>query len=121
MPRTPYEAGKKANRSANQGATSKRKSYRQRAIDAPVWDDCNPQLVFGIVCLCTTRNASPTLSYTRDGTSLVIAVYFEGERYVDYLAGPDELTDWTKWLVSDLLGYEDSDLGPFAFIASQKP
>jgi len=52
---------------------------------------------------------------------LVIAVYYEGERYLDYLAGPDELSPWTKWLVFDLLEYEDKDLGPFAFIASEKP
>lgn len=121
MPRTPYEQGKKNARSANTGPTAKRKSFRQKAIDAPLWDDCNPQVIFGIVCLCTTRNASPTFSYTRDGTSLVIAVYYEGERYVDYLAGPDDVADWTKWLVFDLLGYEDSDLGPFAFIAADRP
>lgn len=121
MPRSPYEASKKQARSQSQGATTKRKSYRQRAIDAPTWDDCSPQIIAAIVCLCTTRNASPTFSYTRDGTSLVLAIYFEGERYVDYLAGPDELADWTKWLVFDLLGYEDSDLGPYAFVASTKP
>lgn len=121
MPRTPFEQTKRAKRPGATGADPKRKSFRKRSADAPTFDACNPVLLHAIVCLCTTYGASPTFSYTRDGTSLVIAVYYQGERTVDYLSGNEELQEWAAWLVTDLLECEDVDLQPYAFIAPKKP
>jgi len=118
MPRTPYEQSKKANSVRNNREDSKKKSFRKRSADAPTFDACNPVLLHAIVCLCCTYGASPTFSYTRDGTSLVVAVYYLGERYVDYLSGNEELAEYARWLTSDLLECSKEDLEPYAFIAS---
>lgn len=121
MPRKSYEASKKQADRQRQGSTKDRKSFRKRASDAPTFDACSPQLIHAIVCVCCTYSASPTFSYTRDGTALVVAVYFDGERYVDYLSGQDELTEWFGWLTEELLECEAIDLEPYAFIAPKKP
>lgn len=86
------------------GRDSKKKSFRKRASDAPTWDDVSPQLVHALVSACCTCNAPPTFGYTRDGTSLTLAVYYDGERYVDYLSGPDEVAAYFDWLLDELLG-----------------
>jgi len=120
MPRKSFETSKKPVDRQRGGSTKERKSFRKRAVDAPTFDACSPQLVHAVVCLCSTYGASPTFSYTRDGTAMVIAVYFEGERYVDYLSGPDEMAEWYEWLTGELLECEAIDLEPYAFIASKK-
>lgn len=120
MPRTGFEKSKVASQRSNTSTSTKKKSYRQRSIDAPTFDTCSPQVIHALVCLCTTYGASPTFSYTRDGTSLVIAVYYENERYVDYLSGNDDLVEYLRWVSSDLLGCSDTDLSPYAFILTEK-
>lgn len=121
MPRTPYENQKHKAKSSRRAADAGRKSYRKRAEDAPTFDSVNPLLLAAIVCLSTTYNASPTFSYTRDGTSLVVAVYYDGERYVDYLSGEEDMMGWFEWLTTDLLPVSDTDMAPYALIASKKP
>lgn len=118
MPRTRYEQSKKTSSGKDNREESRKKSFRKRSADAPTYDACNPVVLHALVCLCTTYGASPTFSYTRDGTSLVVAIFFEGERHVDYLSGPDEFVEYTKWVVTELLECEDKDLEPYAFIAS---
>lgn len=120
MPRKSFDTAKRENnRRANTDA-NKKKSFRKRAADAPTFDSVSPPLIHAIVALCCTYGASPTFSYTRDGTSLVVAVYFDNERYVDYLSGNDELAEWFTWLTQDLLECEAIDLEPYAFIATKK-
>ena len=121
MPRKTFEASKKQANNQRSGSTRDKKSFRKRAVDAPTFDACSPQLIHAIVSLCCTYGASPTFSYTRDGTALVVAVYFDGERYVDYLSGQDELQEWFEWLTGELLECEPIDLEPYAFIATKKP
>jgi hypothetical protein len=121
MPRKSFESARKTPDRQRAGSTKERKSFRKRAVDAPTFDTCTPQLIHAIVCLCCTYGASPTFSYTRDGTALVVAVYFDNERYVDYLSGQDELSEWFQWLTGDLLECEPIDLEPYAFITTKKP
>jgi hypothetical protein len=49
-----------------------------------------------------------------------VAVYYDGERYVDYLNGSDDLSEWFAWLTGELLECEAIDLEPYAFIAPKK-
>jgi len=120
MPRSGFEKRKAAIGGKATVGTAKKKSYRKRASDAPTFDSVSPQLLHAIVCLCTTVSASPTFSYTRDGTSLVVAVYYDNERYVDYLSGEADLKEWFAWLVEELLEIEDIDLEPYKFLLSEK-
>lgn len=89
------------------GKNSKQPSFRKRAETAPTWDSVPAKEVHALVCACTTRNASPTFSYTRDGSALVVAIYFHDQRYVDYLNGPEEFSEYLHWLFVELL-----DLSP---------
>lgn len=120
MPRKSFEQGKRENQRSEGRSSGKKLSFRKRAADAPTFDACPPPLIHAIVCLCTTYGASPTFSYTRDGTSLVVAVYHEGERYVDYLSGPDELAEWFAWLTTELLEVDPKDLDSYVFLAPKK-
>jgi hypothetical protein len=52
---------------------------------------------------------------------LVIALYYKGERTVDYLSGPDEMNEWFKWLVEDKLDVSHEDMIPYALLTSDKP
>ena len=80
-----------------------KKSFRKRAETAPIWDDISATTVHCIVCACATSNSPATLSYTRDGTALVVSVYHDGERYVDYLADSEEVKAYATWLLEELL------------------
>lgn len=83
--------------------SSKRTSFRKRSEAAPLWDDIPAQKVHSLICACTTRNASPTFGYTRDGSALVMAIYYRDQRYLDYLSGPAEFDEYLAWLFNDLL------------------
>jgi len=120
MPRTPFEDRKRTNKLETGQATTKRKTFRENDTKAPTFDECNPLVLSAIVCLCTTYGCSPTFSYTRNGTSLVIALYYKGERTVDYLSGPDEMNEWFKWLVEDKLDVSHEDMIPYALLTSDK-
>lgn len=118
MPRSRYEQSKKENSGKSHREDARKKSFRKRSADAPTFDACNPVELHALVCLCTTYGASPTFSYTRDGTSLVVAIYHEGERHVDYLSGKEEFGEYLRWVVTELLECEASDLEAYAFITS---
>lgn len=91
-------------------ATTKPKpSFRKRSSSAPTWDEIPQSIVHALVCACATCNAPPTFGYTRDGTALTVSIYFEGERYVDYLADSDEVLAYFDWLLDELLPLDDSD------------
>lgn len=120
MPRTGFESRKAGNSDQRNTASQPKKSFRKRSDNAPTFDSISPPLLAGIICLATTYGASPTFSYTRDGTSLVIAVYYQNERYVDYLAGNDDVLEWFGWLTEELLNCSETDLKPYAFTASKK-
>jgi len=121
MPRSGFESRKNSGNPNPKRNDPKKKSFRKRSADAPTFDACSPALVHALVCLCTTYNASPTFSYTRDGTSLVVAVYFEGERYVDYLNGQADLEEYLGWLVYELLEVDDLTLKPYLSIVPKMP
>jgi len=120
MPRTQYEQHKRENKPAGQPKNGKRKTFREKNENAPTFDACNPLLISAVVCLCTTYGCSPTFSYTKDGTSLVIALYYKGERSVDYLSGPDELSEWFIWLCEDKLEVTQEDMQPYALLSVVK-
>lgn len=87
-----------------------KKSFRKRAETAPIWDNIPAKTVHVLVCACATANSPATLSYTRDGTALVVSVYHDGERYVDYLADEGEVSDYLNWLLDDLLPLSSQDV-----------
>lgn len=89
---------------------SRRKSFRKRSAEAPEWDNVSPALVHAIVCACATSNSPATLSYTRDGSALCVAVYHNGERYLDYLSGSDEVGEYLDWLLDELLDLPSSQV-----------
>lgn len=91
------------------GGSEKRTSFRKRAEAAPLWDDIPAQKVHSLICACTTRNASPTFGYTRDGSALVLAVYYQDQRYVDYLSGEAEFDEYLAWLSVDLLNLTEQE------------
>lgn len=119
MPRTPFENRQREDRQHDKRQNPKKKSFRKRASDAPTWDGIPADIVHTIVCVCTTHGASPTFSYTRDGTSLVCAVYYDGNRYPDYLAGVDEVTAYLDWLAYDLLELDEDELDLYPVLASK--
>lgn len=83
--------------------SSKRASFRKRVDEAPTWDSVPSSVVHSLICACTTSSASPTFGYTRDGSALLLAVYYRDTRYVDYLSGSDEVVEYLEWLVTELL------------------
>src|SRR6478609_6119681 len=91
------------------GTANKRTSFRKRSETAPLWDDIPAQKMHALVCACTTRNASPTFGYTRDGSALVLAVYYRDQRYVDYLSGEAEFDEYLAWLSVDLLNLTEQE------------
>lgn len=121
MARTPFQQSKRANTALHNDSQGKRKSYRARSQDAPTWDSCNPLRVAALVCLATTQGASPTFGYTRDGTSLVIAIWHRGERHVDYLSGPDDFAAYFEWAITDLLECDETTLEPYRLLATDRP
>lgn len=118
MPRTQFEERQKQNVRGNRGTEKKKKSFRKRAVDAPTWDEISATAIHTLVCLCTTYGASPTFSYTRDGSTLCIAVYHDGQRYVDYIAGNSEVEEYLNWLGQDLFELNDTDLAYYPFFAA---
>lgn len=120
MPRTGFEKRKATNNPERKGNPTQKKSFRKRSADAPTFDTLPADKLHALVCLATTYNASPTFSYTRDGTSLVMAIYYEGERYVDYLSGPDDFNEYFGWVVEELLEVDDITLKPYAHMLSEK-
>jgi hypothetical protein len=121
MPRTSYENAKRANKRENSQPGNGRASFRKRNENAPTWDRVNPLRLSALVCLATTYGASPTFGYTRDGTSLVMGMWYAGERHTDYLSGADEFAEYFEWVVNDLLQVSQEDMQPYAMIATEKP
>jgi|SRR6476469_1082821 len=121
MPRSGFEKSKAASQRTPTPTNGRKKSYRQRSENAPTFDNVSPQLLHALICLCTTYSCSPTFSYTRDGTSLVVALYYQGERHVDYLSGEADMKEYLRWVSADLLECTDEDMSPYAFILSDKP
>lgn len=121
MPRTSYENSKRAAKVEQTGSPNGRKSFRQRNENAPTWDKVNPLRLAALVCLATTYGASPTFGYTRDGTSLVMGLWFAGERHTDYLSGTDDFNEYFEWATQDLLKCTDEDMKPYLMIATEKP
>lgn len=89
--------------------SGKKASFRKRSETAPLWNDVPAQSVYALVCACTTSNAPPTFGYTRDGTALTVAIYYDGERYVDYLSGPEEFDEYLQWVLNDLLNLSEQE------------
>jgi hypothetical protein len=114
VPNNPNQAKPSAFRPKRTTVSKERASFRKRSASAPIWDAVSADLVHALVCACTTCNAPPTFGYTRDGTSLTIAVYYEGERYVDYLSGQEEVVEYFMWCVNDLLNLTDEERTQFA-------
>lgn len=109
----PNDSNKIPRSSNGRVATKKeqfRKSFRQRAASSPTWDSVQPQLVHALVCVTSTHNAPLTLSYTRDGTALVAACYYQNERHVDYLSGEEEVAEYFQWLMRDLLELDADEI-----------
>lgn len=98
-----------------------RKSFRQRAASSPTWDTVQPELVHALVCITATHNAPLTMSYTRDGTALVVACYHNGERHVDYLSGQDEVAQYFEWLMRDLLELDKEEIAYAAQMQFREP
>lgn len=121
MPRTPFEDRQRSNSRASSKRNPAKKSFRKRPQDAPTWDEIPCDRVHLIVCLCSTHGASPTFSYTRDGSSLVLAVYSDSQRYVDYLASVAEVDEYITWLAEELLELTDTELSEYAFFATERP
>lgn len=114
MAPTPYERSKKTDRQSRASENSSKKSYRQRKSDAPTFDSIPTEQLRAFICLSTTSGASPTLSYTRDGSSMVLALYYKGERYVDYISGPEDFAKYLEWVLIDLIEVDDITLAPFS-------
>lgn len=103
MSKTGFQASKNpGGRERNQGSIIK-PSFRKRGDTAPTWDDVDPMLIANLVCLVTTKGGSPTFGYTRNGSSLTLAVYYQGDRQVDYLSGADEVREYLRFLAVDYL------------------
>lgn len=91
-------------------SAGKKKSFRKVSASAPTWDEVKQGVVYALVCSCATSNSPATLSYTRDGTALVVSVYHDGERYVDYLADNAEVEAYLHWLLEELLPLSSEDI-----------
>lgn len=91
------------------GRSTERKSFRKRIEEAPSWDDVPSGLISALVCSVTTRGGSPTFGYTRDGSALLVAVYYRDKRMVDYLSGKAEFEEYLEWVLYELLELTDKE------------
>jgi len=91
------------------GRSTERKSFRKRVEEAPTWDSVSPFLVATLVRALTTRGGSPTFGYTRDGSALLVAVWYRDKRMVDYLSGAEEFEEYVIWVLQELLELSDKE------------
>jgi len=113
MPKTPFEASKNASRPQRLNNNGTRPSFRKRGLVVPEWDNVPEMLIAALVRLSTTQGASPTFGYTKDGTSLTIAIYHKGDRKVDYLSGPEEVQEYLTWLATEYFALGDDVLAEY--------
>lgn len=114
MPKTPFQGAKSPNNRSGQQGQVVRASFRKRLDSAPTWDDVDPLLLANIICLVTTKGGSPTFGYTRNGSSLTIAVYYGGDRQVDYLSGADEVREYLRFLAVDYFQLAPDEISYYA-------
>lgn len=91
------------------GRSTERKSFRKRIEEAPSWDDVIPGAISALVCAVTTRGGSPTFGYTRDGSALLVAIYYRDKRMVDYLSSKVEFEEYLEWVLYELLELTDKE------------
>lgn len=82
--------------------------------DAPTWDNVPSELISAIVCMCTTQGASPTFGYTRNGRSLTLAVWWKGERDIQYLTSPGEVGEYALFLAREWFRLSDEEVSEYA-------
>jgi hypothetical protein len=119
MPRTSYETSKRTHQVETDKRSNGKKSFRRRNENNPTWDKVNPLKLAALVCLATTYGASPTFGYTRDGTCLVMGLWFSGERHTDYLSGNEDFEEYFDWVVGELLNVSFEDMQPYGMIATE--
>lgn len=79
----------------------KRRSFRQLDDTVPTWDSVPPNIVHAVVAMCTTQGASPTFGYTRNGRALTLAVWWKGDRDVQYLTSAEEVLQYLTFLADE--------------------
>lgn len=120
MPKTPFERTQSANNSPRNIREPKRKSFRKGSVAEVTWDAIPEGIISSIVRCTTTQGASPTFGYTRNGSSLTIAIYYKGDRQVDYLAGTEEVTEYLTWLIEEYFELGPSELAYYGLGATEK-
>lgn len=95
----------------------KRRSFRQMDDTAPTWDSVPASIVHAFVALCTTQGASPTFGYTRNGRALTVAVWWKGDRDVQYLTTAQEVLEYLTFLADEWFDMTAEDKDYYALPA----
>ncbi len=98
FPRSTKSPAKKAD---NQKPSSNRRAFKSAIVGEHNYSGVSAGIVADIIRKCAIAGAAVTFSTTRDGSAHVIALYYRGERYVEYLDDDLEIATWIDWLMSD--------------------
>lgn len=113
MPKPVFKPEAGTNNREPKQRPSGKPSFRQRNDSAPTWDDVPAVLLHAIVCMACTQGASPTFGYTRNGSSLTLAIYWKGERSVEYLVSPGEVGEYALFLAREWFQLSDEEVSEY--------
>lgn len=105
--------GAESNRVRKQGGNN-RPSFRTLNDESPIWDSVPAEVIHALVCMSTTQGASPTFGYTRNGSSLTLALYWKGERSVEYLSDSGEVQEYVTFLAKEWFQLSDEEMAEYS-------
>jgi len=113
MPRKSFAPSEGENNNQQKRNPHDRPVFRDSSGPAPAWDNVPAHILHTAVCLLTTQGASPTFGYTRNGKSLTFAVWYKGERDIQYLTSSQEVLDYTLFLAREWFRMSDDELAEY--------
>jgi hypothetical protein len=113
MPKKTFTPSNPAGDNSSKRQPNSRPQFRQLSDDSPTWDDIPADLLHACICMLTTQGASPTLGYTRNGRSLTFAVWYKGDRDIQYLSGRQEVAEYAMFLAREWFRLSDEELAEY--------
>lgn len=118
MAKKPYTPASSSGDSVRKPNTTIRPQFRQPSDDAPTWDSVPAQVLHSAVCLLTTQGASPTFGYTRNGRSLTFAVWWKGDRDIQYLTTGAEVEEYVVFLAREWFRLDADEIAEYGLSPS---
>lgn len=118
MAKKPYTPAAGSGDNVRKQNTTIRPQFRQLSEDAPTWDSVRPEVLAAVVCMLTTQGASPTFGYTRNGRSLTLAVWWKGDRDVQYLTSGVEVEEYAVFLAREWFRLDADEIAEYGLSPS---